>query len=86
MALPSNTDFITMDWGLSGRPFVSIPSTPSIDTLGMDWGLNGQPFVTNPSGVLGPTNLKSLFGVAKANIKSINGVPLANIKSINGVA
>lgn len=74
-----------MDWGLNGQPVVLVPTTPSIDLLTMDWGLNGEPFVTNPS-VSGPTNLKSLFGVAKANIKSINGVPIANIKSINGVA
>jgi len=33
----------------------------------------------------GPTDLKSINGVAIADIKSINGVAIADIKSINGI-
>jgi len=38
------------------------------------------------SPVSGPTNLKTLNGIAKANIKTINGIAIANVKTYNGIA
>jgi hypothetical protein len=35
---------------------------------------------------VGPANLKSFNGLAKASIKSINGLAIASIKSVNGLA
>lgn len=35
--------------------------------------------------VVGPTNLKTWNGLAKASIKTINGVPIASVKTINGL-
>lgn len=86
MALPNNTDLNTTQWSFGGSPFVQESTNTNVNTFTMAWSFGGAPFITNPVGAVGPTNIKSLFGVAKANIKSINGVPLANIKSINGVA
>jgi len=35
---------------------------------------------------VGPANLKSFNGLAKASIKSINGLAIASVKSVNGLA
>ncbi len=38
-----------------------------------------------PSAASGPTNLKSVNGLAKASVKSVNGLAMASIKSFNGL-
>lgn len=47
-----------------------------------------RPFlnITYAPPVVGPANLKSWNGLAKASIKSINSVLIANVKSVNGLA
>lgn len=36
--------------------------------------------------IVGPANLKSINGLAKASIKNINGLAIASVKNINGLA
>lgn len=37
------------------------------------------------AGASGPTNVKSVNGIAIANVKSVNGIAIASVKSINGI-
>lgn len=47
MALPIQTNIVTMDYPSRGLPFVDVPAKSGIATQTMDYPSRGLPFVTN---------------------------------------
>jgi len=63
MALPTQSDLITMDYSYQGQPFVNVSAKSGIDLTTMDYSYLGQPFVGNPFGSPPPlsTNTTNFF-------------------------
>ncbi len=68
MALPVQSDIVTMDYPSRGLPYCDVPASSTVDTQTMDYPSRGLPLVTNPYGAgtaVAGTNVswRNLLGV-----------------------
>ena len=58
MALPIQSEIVTMDYPSRGLPFINVPASATVDTETMDYPSRGLPFVVNGFGeeaqIIGP--------------------------------